>query len=1049
MSFSAPSPPASTSSNSSSKGSPQPDLELDPSDPLNLLLRNSQSTDSAMDDSTTGGSPPDWSQLSALWSSSLDGGNMSGEYGMKAFPDVMDYNIPLSSELDFTSQMAIDPHALHFDTQKLGLDDFSLPNELNPLQNYSFTSQLNTLASPPSRRLSIASSSSSSGVSLSPMIDSSPAPALLNAPQALPLGFLDSAADELARKVRQSAGVMLAVPMNAQLQQNIASTPYFAMFPGQTSGLDQTLRNNFAQQPASPQSLRSLASSTSSASSTPPPTTPPPTEHVNPNISINASVSDANAYINAVGIIPMMRPKTSHTTIERRYRTNLNARITSLKMAVPALRVLEDKEGCGVGGGGKKGKGRNSTLGKNVVFGSKVKKEGEDGEDVVDVIDERGFVDGVKVARKCSKANVLGKAVEYIRVLKKREIRLKREQHGLKALVNGLVGGPALLSEWEREWRERFGGEEKDEVEGEDIDDGGSYDEGSGDDDDAEDEGTRKRKKAKITPTKKDTKEKRPPAPPPQPFVLPDGSVIVPEKRKRGRPRKVIPPVVAAVTEQPVPLHHPGTQESAVHQQHPHHAQYLLATFALFSFFNNPLSSSHPPPNHSHTGAVLTHELSSSANGYSGWTWHNIIQAFHLLVSIVVFSSILAPWFPTLFKYVSSHYVSLKKLSFHASLPRSPRSRTVSLVEALSPSKRGIEREAAELRDALGSHHGVIATIKTVVGKDKEKVGFEQAGLEQRAWIRLGELSVLGEKTSLLDRALTCLHMRSHLSWFTASAADLSTLALALWPLGHFVHRRARSIWDAARARKGFSGVREGGVGVQVRPHERLVLESTTLDDAVARLKSPVARQSQDVDWNRYSPIAVLACMIVKERVKHHLELMFIRTVLPNEDCYELEDVSAAVISDSVEDKQEEERRKTVEAARSLGGKMAELGDSLQRMWTMGIWELDNISPLHNDADDDEELDLDAEIRVLLNALILYRQIFSSSILGSANSGVSVLLSPPPSPIRQDMKLHYALRRVLGSSVFESENGNGVSGAMEDARDRLVDKLVECERAGR
>lgn len=33
----------------------------------------------------------------------------------------------------------------------------------------------------------------------------------------------------------------------------------------------------------------------------------------------------------------------------------------------------------------------------------------------VDVVDERGFVDGVKVARKVSKANVLGKAVEYIR----------------------------------------------------------------------------------------------------------------------------------------------------------------------------------------------------------------------------------------------------------------------------------------------------------------------------------------------------------------------------------------------------------------------------------------------------------------------------------------------------------------------------------------------------------------------------------------------------------------------------------------------------------
>ena len=92
------------------------------------------------------------------------------------------------------------------------------------------------------------------------------------------------------------------------------------------------------------------------------------------------------------------RPKTSHTTIERRYRTNLNARIQALKDAVPALRVLENKE--------KAKKGQDSP-------------ETESEENLVkpvwnDIIDERGFVDGVKVARKISKANVLGKAAEYI-----------------------------------------------------------------------------------------------------------------------------------------------------------------------------------------------------------------------------------------------------------------------------------------------------------------------------------------------------------------------------------------------------------------------------------------------------------------------------------------------------------------------------------------------------------------------------------------------------------------------------------------------------------
>ena len=49
-------------------------------------------------------------------------------------------------------------------------------------------------------------------------------------------------------------------------------------------------------------------------------------------------------------------------------------------------------------------------------------------------------------------------------VLKRRENRLKREQAGLRSLISGLVGGPALLREWEREWLSRFGGPERDEA---------------------------------------------------------------------------------------------------------------------------------------------------------------------------------------------------------------------------------------------------------------------------------------------------------------------------------------------------------------------------------------------------------------------------------------------------------------------------------------------------------------------------------------------------------------------------------------------------------
>ncbi|EEB96581.1 hypothetical protein MPER_04263, partial [Moniliophthora perniciosa FA553] len=85
-------------------------------------------------------------------------------------------------------------------------------------------------------------------------------------------------------------------------------------------------------------------------------------------------------------------------------------------------------------------------------------------------------------------------------------------------------------------------------------------------------------------------------------------------------------------------------------QQQPASSQYLLAVFALFSFFNSPFASSsspaYAPPNHSHTGMVLTHDAAPMQPIVHGWTWHEIIQAFHLLVSALVFCSIVLPWLP-------------------------------------------------------------------------------------------------------------------------------------------------------------------------------------------------------------------------------------------------------------------------------------------------------------------------------------------------------------------------------------------------------------------
>ena len=353
-------------------------------------------------------------------------------------------------------------------------------------------------------------------------------------------------------------------------------------------------------------------------------------------------------------------------------------------MAVPALRVLEDKEG----GNGKKIK-------KNVKGGVLVKGSGigiiesEDGS-VIDVIDERGFVDGVKVARKCSKANVLGKAVEYIRVLKKREHRLKAEQAGLKTLIGGLVGGPALVKEWEREWRAKFGGEEQDEVEGGD-EEGDDEDSDDEEGEERDEESGKKRKRPKISPTPKVSVDKPAKKPAPPVVVLPNDQV--PEKRKRGRPRKVLLPSTMAIAPRATvsPEHqnaqtmhdetmHPPTSFSDesqwAQQQQSQPPQYLLAVFALFSFFNSPLtSSSSVRHDHHHTGTVLNalHPPLAYApdiisqfaapppnNVTSVWSWQDYIQIFHLLVSVMVLASFVGSWFGISFGFGFKKAVSAR-----------------------------------------------------------------------------------------------------------------------------------------------------------------------------------------------------------------------------------------------------------------------------------------------------------------------------------------------------------------------------------------------------
>lgn len=291
-----------------------------------------------------------------------------------------DFNFSLPMDLDFDPNMAVDPSALHF-TTIFDQSAFTLPpneasflmsNEMVP-NNMLFPSGedfgLSHVESGTGRRLSITSSSSSSGASLSPIME--PSQGISGSP---PSDVnLSDPASELAQRVRQMAGVTLAVPVSAQVQQLAAAG-------GQAKLPIPRLKQSPTPAPAPKRTAKlspppsEAAASPSSSTSSPPSTTP---------ISEQTPSPVAEILSNGPTQTVIGRPKTSHTTIERRYRTNLNARITGLKQSVPALRVLEAKAGQPTPWN--------------------------------DVVDTRGFVDGVKVARKMSKANILGKATEYIR----------------------------------------------------------------------------------------------------------------------------------------------------------------------------------------------------------------------------------------------------------------------------------------------------------------------------------------------------------------------------------------------------------------------------------------------------------------------------------------------------------------------------------------------------------------------------------------------------------------------------------------------------------
>ena len=222
---------ASSSASSTSSSSPTIDFsQLTSEESLDILLQtisqnaNAPPSDTASEQSPS--TPPDWDQLAA-WARSESNNKL---------PDFSDFNFSLPMDLDFDASMAIDPTTLHFGSmfdQGLAMahENVFAAQPAAQAQELLYPtagdiSWLNQQHVQPDtgRRLSVTSSSSSSGASLSPILDNASVASSSSAGSSPPgESYLSDPASELAHKVRQMAGVTLAVPVSAQVQQMAAA----------------------------------------------------------------------------------------------------------------------------------------------------------------------------------------------------------------------------------------------------------------------------------------------------------------------------------------------------------------------------------------------------------------------------------------------------------------------------------------------------------------------------------------------------------------------------------------------------------------------------------------------------------------------------------------------------------------------------------------------------------------------------------------------------------------------------------------------------------
>ncbi|KIK24379.1 hypothetical protein PISMIDRAFT_10232 [Pisolithus microcarpus 441] len=954
----------------------QPDLALDPSDPLNLLLNNNSGSDSDSELSQTA-APPDWSQLTSWWPVSPHAGVNGKPQDASAM-----FDLPVQTDMEFTYPpsiaMGVDPSMLYLDNKGL---QFSVPAVV-PIRPQDLLAESSLSSAEDSSSSTSSPGSPSIGFGVSPFVSQAP-------------------------------------PHN----------------PGAVSYAPQTTFLSLHMNPQTPVPTvpSSHPSSLHASSITPSPSHP--SNSVSPPPSTNSG-----------------RPKTSHTTIERRYRTNLNARIQSLKAAVPALRVLDPTY-----------------------------KNDENN------VDERGYIDGVKVARKGSKANVLGKAVEYIQVLKRREARLGREKEGLRTLVCRFPNGETVLAQWETDWVNKYGGPERDEIDNAGIEE--VSDEEDGDEDEGGSERARKKQKVNCPPQKKEKRKIAPAVPVTMQDTTTSPALVgLPEKRKRGRPRKIQPNAPPPVSASDTPILLTGSNVTSHVQSVPQMTsqfvqpqQYLLAVFALVSFFNSPLTNSpsvksyHP----THEGVVLSHvshaQQPSSSIPVSGWTWRNSVEAIHLLASALVIVSIVVTWIPLPSRWSQSRILRLVPFRFaiHQSgtaaksshemsdLPTPPASPDVSDTDSdagsssnegtvragscnrspgedssstfLTSKPKGSKDEYEGLINMLGVNLGVVGLIRGFWSRHNS-----EHRVKRQAWMRLAELIVLklGDAgTSVALRLQVYNYLSSGLRTSATAqspsnvVSELCTLALLVYSLPlPFAQSRAERLWHRAC----------GIVDTDSRnafTFERLIFKEMTLEDALKCLST----SSKGEDMNNLSPITMLASTLLHRRLLAHASSLFIRRIAQAHE---------GVVEDLSSVEEEKQWRETVEYGCSIDGGIAALCNLFKRVWR-GETDMD--------VDSLEWGSADPSLQVLLTATILHQQVFPPRRVpgngsGSTVGSVTSPLSPPPSPQSGEPKdaRSRRLRHILGSSVFEQSVIGGTQldtcPSLEDARDRVVDELVNLER---